>query len=492
MSLVRQPAGPLHHPEVVLARSEVVADALVEAGVRAAAPLTEWVHLPERALFNFQGEATGARLVVALPPADAAALAKRLVAGGDFPLGLPEGVDLDDPAAILAGLDYIHPLGWEPLPSAAGSVDDLLAGIAVRGQVPAISTRLATLDSFLPGGWVPGLYLLGGMPGRGKTGFGLFQAIGAAQAGTPVLFVSADQGVTELLARLLCGEAGLPIGAWWQLKRADERLADLAEAGARLPLDKMHFVDDLGAAGIAGLPAVVRRLSAQTGQTPFVVVDYLQVLRPAKSEDAGQERVRIARAGDQLRQLVRSAGLRLLALSSTNRASYHEDPGLEALKGSGDLEFSADAVFLLRDAAEEDDEPVMRSLGDPLPPISLELHVLKNRFGPRTADRPLLVDFDTLRGYFSDKGIAPLKAKKKSEKSVSKRDPSPEEVARLCAESGGWSSIEDVRKALEISRERAKSALDAAIDEDLIVDEGQGRRPRWRVASSWRNVDEAF
>lgn len=503
MTFLLEPTGPLRRPEVVVAPDQAVAEGLVSLGVRAAAPpAAGWSKLASAGIVDLAAEADGSRLVLALASVETTALVRLLAAAGAFPLGLPDGTDIDDAMAIIAALDggHLRPLGWTPLPNAAGSIDDLLAGIAVRGQVPAVSTRLATLDLFLPGGWVPGLYLLGGMPGCGKTGFGLFQAIGAAQVGIPVLFVSADQGVPELLARLVCAEAGVPIGAWWKLEAADPLLADLAEAAARLPLDRLHFVDDLGPAGVSGLPALVKRLAAQTGTAPFVVVDYLQVLRPAKSEDAGEERVRIANAGDQLRKLVRSSGLRLLALSSTNRASYHEDPGLEALKGSGDLEFSADAVFLLRDddSGEEDgadDDLFVHHVGEPFPPLPLEFHFLKNRFGPRTAaDRPILLRFDTRRGSFSDRGIAPPRAKRSrgSSGSASPRDPSPEEVARLCAGAGGWSSIDEARKALGLSRDRAKTAVDAAIDIGSIIDEGSGKRPRWRVSSSWRDGDSVL
>jgi len=497
-------SSPTAGPDLlVLVDDQTVADRLSTAGLRALPPPAgRWAATTDGQLDTLLADAP-ARVVLA--SADANALAERLVDSGDFPLGLPAGTRLDDPAAVLDALAAAVPCGWEPIRNAAGTAVDLLADLKVRGQQPAIPTGLATLDGLLPGGWVPGLYLLGGMPGRGKTGFGLIQAIGAAKAGVPVLFVSADQGVPELLARLLCSEVGVPISSWWNLRAGDPLFENLYAAADSLPLGLLHFVDDLGAAGIGGLPAVARKLTAQTGLAPFVVVDYLQVLRPATSEDAGEERTRIAGAGDALRQLVRARGLRLLALSSTNRASYHEEPGLEALKGSGDLEFSADAVLLLRDAADGDgadgdgaeDAPIGRQLGEPAPPMPLELHVLKNRFGQRTADRPVLVDFDPLFGTFADRGIAPPPTKKKKgvqrsdDSATSRRDPSPEEVARLCAEAGGWSSRDDVTAALGLSSDRrTREVLARAVRDGRIADEGPRKRPRWHVSITWTDEED--
>ena len=61
-------------------------------------------------------------------------------------------------------------------------------------------------------------------------------------------------------------------------------------------------------------------------------------------------------------------------------------PSLDAFKGSGDLEYDADAGLLLRVAAQSEEEA--KSIAATQPVIPVELHAVKNRYQPPSAGAP--------------------------------------------------------------------------------------------------------
>ncbi len=83
----------------------------------------------------------------------------------------------------------------------------------------------------------------------------------------------------------------------------------------------------------------------------------------------------------------------MLAISSVNRQSYDKPPSLDAFKGSGDLEYDADACLLLRFAARSDDEAKRMAETSRVAPVELYL-VGKNRYGPTNVEDPIALDFD--------------------------------------------------------------------------------------------------
>jgi replicative DNA helicase len=240
--------------------------------------------------------------------------------------------------------------------------------------------------------------LLGGLAGIGKTAFALHAALAAAKAGHPVVYLSVEQGPDELLGRVFCRETGRSIADYWN--RDPAYLTAAREVAGRLPLAGLYlYGDPYLATDTEGTVGRLRRwagqVAAQTGSTPLVVVDYLQRMRPPEADRRLDERRQVSLAGLGLRQLARDLACPVLAISSVNRQSYDKAPSLDAFKGSGDLEYDADACLLLRLAARSDEEAAALAQGSGVVPA--ELYVVKNRYGALNLDRPVLLDFD--RGY---------------------------------------------------------------------------------------------
>lgn len=423
--------APPGAPPAVVAVCEGMPDALTaaSAGLRAAAVLG--AGYPDAAVARrivgtfptetlvvcFDGDEAGER--------GAETLAHLLAAAGAGPrvwrLEIPERVgaggaerDLNAwaqaagaafPSELADAWERARPAGWTPAPSAGDLLPGFLATQADVDGALAVPTGLAGLDELLArGGWRPGVVLLGGLAGVGKSAFALHAALAAARAGHPACYVSVEQGPAELMGRLFCKETGHPIADYWNRDRG--YLADATEAASRLPLDRLFFYGDpYLATDEEGTVGRIRRLAAQvaaqTGSTPLVVVDYLQRMRPPEADRRLDDHRQISLAGLGLRQLARDLSAPVLAISSVNRQSYDKAASLDAFKGSGDLEYDADACLLLRLQARSDEEA--RALARAGGVVPVELYMVKNRYGPVNLDDPVRLDFDRGRGGFRER-----------------------------------------------------------------------------------------
>jgi replicative DNA helicase len=122
------------------------------------------------------------------------------------------------------------------------------------------------------------------------------------------------------------------------------------------------------------------------------VTDYLQRLSADQRLAKGELREAISGISTALSTMVRDLGLTALTISSLNRAGYSKTPSLDAFKESGSIEFDADLAMILH-RPERNNEAPAASSGD------IELWIVKNRFGPVTAE-PIQVEFDGRLGSF--------------------------------------------------------------------------------------------
>ena len=234
------------------------------------------------------------------------------------------------------------------------------------------------------GGLWPGLHVLTGGTGTGKSQFALQLALQAAQGGVPTLYVGLELDDLGLVARLLCMAAGDGAGIWWSSLytgkgggvQSDAKLRQLDSAySAELSRLPLYLDTDQGPHGWAydqiG-PAVEQLRAAHpeaNGRPVLLVVDFLQLLGGEGNEDV---RERIGKAAYQARQAARKHNAAILVLSSTARANYGTLGGL-VLNGkgepktmpaelvgmgkeSGDIEYAADSALVIARATGELDD----------------------------------------------------------------------------------------------------------------------------------------
>lgn len=87
---------------------------------------------------------------------------------------------------------------------------------------------------------------------------------------------------------------------------------------------------------------------------PVVFIDYLQILQPLPdSQSRGNEYTHINEVLNALKKIIQDTGAFIVAISSLNRASYEKGISLQSMKGSGNLEYSAEMVLALQPSKED-------------------------------------------------------------------------------------------------------------------------------------------
>jgi len=293
----------------------------------------------------------------------------------------------------------------EPLLTLADSLGaDLLADYEERLVASArnlgvvgVRTGITHLDELLNGLQAGRLYLLGAMPGCGKTTLALQMAATVAQAGHPALFVSLENDALDLAYKSACrlGQVSYARALKGKLDRNEWARA----VGALRKLDGRLYLSTPRAI-MPDLATLVEGVMARSGEAPKVVVlDYLQAFakRGVKAGDDSEIRERLDQLTPKLRTLAEQYKCAVLAIASQNRAGY-EKGGQAALKESGDLEYGADVVMTLARLNEKSDRAELdawlstRETNPAMTPLNL--FVDKNRFGLSGAPIKLVLDGD--------------------------------------------------------------------------------------------------
>lgn len=235
--------------------------------------------------------------------------------------------------------------------------------------IEGLPTGIERLDLIL-GGIQPGLHIVAGNPGEGKTALAMLMARTAADHGA-VLFNSLEMTTEQLVERSLSAEAGVNL-KWVRQDQArlDKYAGPIAQAAAdlaRLPLT----IDQRGTT--PGRLRLAYQGEVASGRTPrLIVVDYLQLMKPDTRETSrDREMGEITRA---LKLMSMEFSLPIVLLSQLNRDSKKSQraPDLHDLRDSGNIEQDADTVTILH-------YPQGRAEKGPQ---TVDLLVRKNRHGP--------------------------------------------------------------------------------------------------------------
>jgi len=221
------------------------------------------------------------------------------------------------------------------------------------------SGRIECLDAVLGPIRPHHLVITAGRPGMGKTAVGLSYAIGAAQCGHGILFISLEMSRLELMQRAtadICydGRQGVPYDAIRDGTFSDAARRQVYSARRAFEGLPLHIVD-APALTIGRLNMIVRRyrrrMAAAGRHLDLVVVDYLQLLRPDHRTSGPYEAVSEVSRG--LKMIAKTHDVGVMALAQLSRAVEQradKRPMLSDLRDSGQIEQDADAVlFLYRD-----------------------------------------------------------------------------------------------------------------------------------------------
>ena len=304
-------------------------------------------------------------------PQDRATAEAAAMQAGDALDGNPQGDAVDQIGATVA--DQL----------ARGRFEQEQAAYTARA---GIRTGFAELDRLTDGGLFPGLYVLGGLPGAGKTTFALQLADQISAAGHDVLFFSLEMSWHEIISKSLarlCAQKHGTRDALTALSIRRGRGAGLAREAlaeySRTAAGRLAIIES-EATTAAGICDRVRAELAAGKAAPVVVVDYLQLLAQGGNKQTAKEAT--DKAIRELKLLSRREQITVIAISSLNRDNYSKSLALDALKESGAVEYSADVVAGLQFRIMNGKPNAQQiETAKTQCPREIELRVIKNRFG---------------------------------------------------------------------------------------------------------------
>lgn len=317
--------------------------------------------------------------------------------------------------------------------AASGAVEAFLQGVSESASTPPIPTGYRTLDKLLDGGLYEGLYIVGAISSLGKTSFVLQMCDQIAAAGHDVLFFSLEMGKFELMAKSIsrrtkqyADSQGLPsrfakttrgiLSGQRYAGYSEQEIKAIAAAvdGYKEQVSgRIWFVEGVGNIGAAAVRDRVEQHIRVMGQTPVVVVDYLQIM--ASSDPRLTDKQNTDKNVLELKRLSRDCKLPVIGISSLNRDNYTEPINTAAFKESGAIEYGADCLIGLqysgmewregekeqdrlkriREMMNENDNAARKGEA-----VQIEVKVMKNRNGGRGMSDPL--DFFPMFNLFQE------------------------------------------------------------------------------------------
>ncbi|MCX8132885.1 MAG: replicative DNA helicase [Roseococcus sp.] len=242
----------------------------------------------------------------------------------------------------------------------AQAIEAANAALKRGGGVSGLPSGLRDLDAKMGGLHKSDLLILAGRPGMGKTALATKIAFGAAKsllaehAGgrIPVVAIFSLEMSADQLANRLLSEASRISGDRIRRGEISQREFDSFVAASRELAQLPIVIDDTPAITLSALRTRCRRLKRTHGLA-MVVVDYLQLMRPALGARPETRVLEISMITQGLKAVAKEFQIPVLALSQLSRAvEQREDkrPQLADLRESGSIEQDADVVmFIYRD-----------------------------------------------------------------------------------------------------------------------------------------------
>jgi replicative DNA helicase len=275
------------------------------------------------------------------------------------------------------------------------SETQVIEQIYEKRRQPGIAVGFQDLGKLFS--WVPGdLVILAARPSMGKTALALNFTWRVAQQGIPVLVFTLETSKEQITRRFmsLVGRInGHRLNLGKLIQEEWVRLYQIHDQVKQMPI----LIDDTPSLSVAEIRARARR---QIGKDSpgFVVVDYLQLIKPLRRGRSREEEV--AEISRGLKALAKELHIPLLAISSLNRKLEDRPdkrPQLADLRESGAIEFDADVIlFLHREEVYKKDATntgvaeinVAKHKNGPIGTIKLAYQKEFHRFEDYAEDRP--------------------------------------------------------------------------------------------------------
>ena len=277
-----------------------------------------------------------------------------------------------------------------------------------------VNTGFPVMDQKL-NGLHAGLYVLGASSGSGKTTFALQIADNIAKSGKPVLFISAEMSAMELITKSLSrimAEEGKNAYSSDEIRRnyaPSKNTLNMPSFINKAEIDQalnqyrqtiapnMNIKEGNFGITIEDITEAVNAFKEQTGKTPVLFVDYLQVIKTR--ENSSDPRMVTDRVIVGLKLISRDLQAPVICISSFNRGANDKESEYSSFKESSMIEYSSDVLLALEPAILRVKRDLMyeergngqkkaekkKTLEDAekKDPREMSLTVLKNRYGSK-------------------------------------------------------------------------------------------------------------
>lgn len=257
------------------------------------------------------------------------------------------------------------------------ALEDLKSYISARqqGYIPMWATGFHKLDEALAGGFMgEQLIFLGAISSLGKTSLALQIGTQIAEQGRDVLIFSLEMSKNELNAKtisrysyiqtknnnalqkyrlntrdVLNGNVG-ELAA--ESMAADDRskvFLDAYNATAKLSDHLRIFVgnNDIDVDKIANVVDTHIKALGED-RKPFVICDYLQILRPSTDAQTTDKRLLTDYDVTRLKVISRNFHIPVMVISAFNRTSYLEPVSMSSFRESSGIEYSSDVLLAMQ------------------------------------------------------------------------------------------------------------------------------------------------
>ena len=246
--------------------------------------------------------------------------------------------------------------------AATAAINVVNAAQMKGGGLAGISTGLHELDHRLGGLRNSDLLILAGRPSMGKTALATNIAFNIARkykkgtrpdgtegavAGGVVGFFSLEMSSEQLANRILAGESQIRSDELAKGRMPEDEFRRFIEVARELEATPL-YIDDTPALPISSLAARARRLKRQYG-LDVLVIDYLQLVRPASGRSDGRVQ-EVTEITQGLKAIAKELDIPVIALAQLSRKVEERDdkrPQLSDLRESGSIEQDADVVMFV-------------------------------------------------------------------------------------------------------------------------------------------------
>lgn len=249
-----------------------------------------------------------------------------------------------------------------------------------KSKFRGIKTQYRGIDAILNGVHESDLMILAARPAVGKTSFAMNLVENIALQGYSCAVFSLEMSKEQLVQRMLCSVAGVSMehASKGQMDRTE--WLKIAKAKEQLSNSRI-YIDDSAMITPNEVLSKCRRLKRKSG-LDFIMIDYVQLMTPAKSRKSDNRQQEITEISRTLKILAKEINVPVLALSQLSRAVEAENrrPQLADLRESGAIEQDADIVLFIHRPDKKASEKDLAE-GKVKPNVA-EIIIAKHRNGP--------------------------------------------------------------------------------------------------------------